>query len=140
MSLIAFRLDGQVYATALEGVREVVRLEGLRPLPGAEPPITGLIDLRGEALPVLDARRPDHRGERSDVLIVVREQDTVGVACDGVLGVLPDVSGVAPGGLPPYVISVLPVETLPIAGGPLLLVDLWGLVAALSVPRQDIRG
>ena len=54
--LVTFRLGDREYATPLADVREVVRLEGLVDLPGMPPPLAGVLDLRGAALPVLDLR------------------------------------------------------------------------------------
>ena len=52
--LVTFVLGEREYATPLSVIREVVRLEGLADLPGMTPPLAGVLDLRGTALPVLD--------------------------------------------------------------------------------------
>ncbi len=54
--LVTFRVGSREYATPLADVREVVRLQGLADLPGMRPPLAGVLDLRGTALPVLDLR------------------------------------------------------------------------------------
>jgi hypothetical protein len=42
------------YALELTAVREVVRAPAVVPLPGAPPAVLGLMNLRGEVVPVLD--------------------------------------------------------------------------------------
>ena len=58
--LVTFVLGEREYATPLSSIREVVRLEGLADLPGMTPPLAGVIDLRGSALP--GARPPARYG------------------------------------------------------------------------------
>ena len=92
--LVVFRLGDREYATALTSVREVVRLEGLVDLPGMTPPLAGVLDLRGTALPVLDLRPAAVPGARGDVLVLQEQVDTgtggavVGVAVDAVRAVV----------------------------------------------------
>lgn len=121
--LVTFRLGEREYATPLADVREVVRLEGLADLPGMEPPLAGVLDLRGTALPVLDLRRGAVAGDRGDVLVLERDAadgtdglvdgSTVGVAVDQVRAVVAPgdlaPAGAAPdqGVLPSYVVEVL---------------------------------
>ncbi|MGZ6792107.1 MAG: chemotaxis protein CheW [Mycobacteriales bacterium] len=127
--LVTFVLGEREYATPLSSVREVVRLEGLADLPGMEPPLAGVLDLRGTALPVLDLRRGDPSA-RGDVLVLENDDLTlVGVAVDRVRAVV-DEGALAPGGatgdeLPSYVLEVLRG-----AHGPVFLVDLQRMVDA----------
>jgi purine-binding chemotaxis protein CheW len=55
--VLLFTLEGQRYALPVEDVRELVRAARLTPLPRAPAVVEGLVDLRGELLPVLDVRR-----------------------------------------------------------------------------------
>ena len=142
--LVTFRLGDREYATPLADVREVVRLEGLADLPGMEPPLAGVLDLRGTALPVLDLRPGDRTGARGDVLVLERERadgsdglvdgSTLGVAVDQVRAVVAaedlPAAGAAPdqGVLPSYV-----VEVLRGSGGPVFLVDLVKMVDSARV-------
>ena len=131
--LVTFALGRREYATPLTSVREVVRLENLVDMPGMEPPLAGVLDLRGTALPVLDLRvgaGPDTRG---DVLVLERGQAdgeaAVGVAVDRVRAVvdrdeLPAAGAAADEGvLPTYVVEVLRGKQ-----GPVFLVDLEQMV------------
>jgi len=136
--LVTFRLGQREYATPLSDVREVVRLEGLTDLPGMVPPLAGVLDVRGSALPVLDLRR-GAAGDRGDVLVLERggadgrggllDGSTVGVAVDQVRAVLPE--GALPLAGAPTEQGVLPgyvVEVLRGASGVVFLVDLARMV------------
>ena len=121
--LVTFRLGQREYATPLADVREVVRLEGLADLPGMTPPLAGVLDLRGTALPVLDLRTAAGPEARGDVLVLERDHadgseglvdgSTVGIAVDQVRAVVQDAdlppAGASPdrGVLPSYVVDVL---------------------------------
>ena len=119
---VLFRLGERTFATTLTDVREIVRLTGLESLPGTQPPLAGVLILRGSPLPVLDVREQG-RADEGDVLVMDVERDTVGVAVDAVLAVLnadelPD--GEPPArSLPSYVVGVRRHQNAPV-----LLVDL----------------
>ncbi len=131
--LITFSLGQRDYATPLAAVREVVRLEGLADLPGMAPPLAGVLDLRGVALPVLDLRVGAAADDRGDVLVLDRagSESGVGVAVDRVRAVvdrseLPSSgAGAEEGVLPSYVVEVLRGKA-----GPVFLVDLEQMVDA----------
>ena len=143
--LVTFRLGEREYATPLSDVREVVRLEGLADLPGMAPPLAGVLDLRGTALPVLDLRTGVVPGARGDVLVLEREHadgseglvdgSTIGVAVDQVRAVV-QAGELAPAGaspdqgvLPSYVVEVLRGDA-----GVVFLVDLVKMVDSARVP------
>jgi chemotaxis signal transduction protein len=134
---VTFRLGEREFAAALDGVREVLRLEGLAALPGMVPPMAGVVELRGSPLPVMDLR-PD-ASVRGDVLVLADGDDAIGVAVDGVIAVrdvseLRSGSGSAvPGGLPSYVVEVLRDTGM---DKPVLLVDLRRM---LDLSRQAER-
>ena len=120
---VTFRLDGQAYATRIASVREVVRLAELAVLPGLVPPISGVLDLRGVSLPVVDIRATS--GGPGDVLVLSSDRTDYGFACDEVIAVVGDdtlaeeTSRTAGSGqLPAYVETVLRGPD-----GPVFLVD-----------------
>jgi purine-binding chemotaxis protein CheW len=128
---ITFRLGDRQLACRLDEVREVVRLEGLDVLPGMTPPISGLLELRGNPLPVVDLRVGD--GRRGDVLVMASGVDALGAIVDQVNAVHDEdelvSSGERPSGLPGYVIDILRHAGVSIGrGGPILLVDLQALL------------
>ncbi|MCW2500050.1 MAG: CheW protein [Frankiales bacterium] len=126
--LVTFVLGDREYAAPLLSIREVVRLEGLADLPGMTPPLAGVLDLRGTALPVLDLRTGATAERRGDVLVLESTPDhLVGVAVDRVIAVV-DAAELSAGGptgeeLPSYVAAVLRG-----ASGPVFLVDLAQMV------------
>ena len=110
---ITFRMNGRDLACELEDVREVVRAIGIEPLPGTRAPVSGMIELRNDPLPVVDLRSDAYPGEEGDVLVLNPiDGGSYGVAVDRVLAVVSDDELVAeeseaPAGLPAYVTQVL---------------------------------
>jgi purine-binding chemotaxis protein CheW len=124
---LTFRLDEQTFALGLDEVREIVRLDGLEPLPGTSPPMAGVIVVRGNPLPVLDVRTAG-ASDAGDVLVIGVDDDQVGVAVDEVLAVLsaddlPAAAEPPARSLPPYVVGVRHS-----GNGPVLLVDVHRLL------------
>jgi purine-binding chemotaxis protein CheW len=138
---ITFRLGDRNLACRLDEVREVVRLDGLDVLPGMTPPISGLLELRGNPLPVVDLRggsavgaRSSVSGARGDVLVMASGIDAMGAIVDQVIAVHDEdelvSSGERPSGLPDYVIDVLRHDGISTGrGGPVLLVSLQALLS-----------
>ncbi|QWT20597.1 chemotaxis protein CheW [Bacillus sp. NP157] len=54
---LGFTLKGQRYAVSLATVREVIRPGDITPVPGAPSDVLGIVNLRGQIVPVLDGRR-----------------------------------------------------------------------------------
>jgi purine-binding chemotaxis protein CheW len=131
---VTFRLGEREFAAALDGVREVLRLEGLAALPGMVAPMAGVVELRGTPLPVMDLRPAG--SQRGDVLVLADGAEAVGVAVDGVIAVR-DINDLRPGqdssvpaGLPAYVIEVLRDA---VSDKPVLLVDLRRMLDLVAV-------
>lgn len=55
--ILTFEVVGRRFAIPLRHVREIVRAVAVTPLPGAPPIVEGIIDIRGELVPVFDLRR-----------------------------------------------------------------------------------
>lgn len=115
---LIFDLAGHELAAPLAEVREVIRVERLDSLPGLEPPVTGLMQLRGSPLPVCDLRTTagaELVGHGAgDVVLLSRDDGSLlGVAVDSVVAVVAqdalvaDGDGTVPTGLPGYVVGVL---------------------------------
>jgi chemotaxis signal transduction protein len=143
-ALLTFRWGDACFAVPLEGVREVVRLSDLVPIPGALAPLVGLLDVRGEPLRVMDLRplmlpllpaqvRPEG-GEfgpedARDVLVVTDPSgQPVGIICDEVIGVDDTADTTPVVGLPAFVLGVLP--------GPVPILDVAGI---LTVTGTGLR-
>ena len=136
---LTFDIGGHELAAPLAEVREVVRIEALESLLGLEPPVTGIMHLRGTPLPVCDLRGLAQRGSAGDVVVLATAGGgLMGVAVDRVAAVVngdvltADVDAAVPAGLPPYVVGVLRHADRP--ESPVFLVAMSSLVAKLAVP------
>ena len=79
---LAFRLENETYAVAIEAVREIVKVPLLTEVPRGQRGLLGVMNLRGEVLPVYDVK---HRlGLISQVPVVTGPGD-VSRACRVVL-------------------------------------------------------
>ncbi len=133
IGFITFRLAQREFACRLDAVREVVRLTSLEVLPGMSAPISGLLELRGNPLPVIDLRHVDESA-RGDVLVLAEGVEAIGVAVDQVTGVhdeddLVGTDDEKPSGLPHYVVEVMRRRD---TNQPVLLVDLQRLVTVVA--------
>ena len=87
--LLIFQLVGNDYAIPLQGVREVLRMVAITPLPLAHEWLVGIINLRGEIIPILDLRKrlalTAHPYSLNTPIIVAQHKDsTFGLIADGV--------------------------------------------------------
>jgi len=93
VELVAFRIGSEEYVVDVRRVREVVPPLPIRRMPRIPDFLEGVVDLRGEVLPVVDVRRRFglHAGTptRKTKLMVVEMAGTpVGLVVDAVLEVL----------------------------------------------------
>jgi len=83
---LAFPLGSESYALPLEQVREIVPAPALTLLPTAPPSVIGLLNLRGDVLPVLNAALllgSPFPAEPRYVIVVSVAAGVVGLAADG---------------------------------------------------------
>lgn len=143
--VVIFALGKEEYAIPIDVVREITRLGEIRSIPQAPPYVQGLINLRAEAIPLIDLHvrfgisAVGHRELKdasseteSFALITEVNQKLVGFAVDRVLEVR-TLDDVAP---PP------PLITAPFIGG---LVNLPDRIIMLLVPDRilddtELRG
>jgi purine-binding chemotaxis protein CheW len=135
-SYLTFRMGARVLAAPLEQIREIVRAVGVEALVGVRAPVTGILELRGEPLPVVDLRTMHDEDELGDVIVVTgSEEGPLGLAVDKVVAVVTSDAlaadeGLLPIGLPAYVTEVL--RTVD-GDRPVFLVDLR-VLAGISAP------
>jgi purine-binding chemotaxis protein CheW len=76
-----FYLDSFLLGIETHHVREIIRLQGITPVPQAPPAVRGLMNLRGEIIPVLDLRRcldlPESRPGSIPLVMVLHYRETV---------------------------------------------------------------
>lgn len=98
---LAFQLEGETYAVPIAAVREILRVGDVTEVPRAAPNLLGLINVRGEMLPLYDVkvrlrlaeRPPQVRGaadvrRAARVLLLKEPEGDAGILVDGVLGVV----------------------------------------------------
>lgn len=91
-ALLVFMLDGQRYALALSCAERVVRVAEITPLPEAPDVVQGIINYKGQVLPVCSVRR---RFGFSDIEINLSHQFIIARASKRAVALLvDDVSGV----------------------------------------------
>ena len=82
-------LGGRPFAVDVADAREVVVLDATTPVPGAPPAVLGVMNLRGNVLPVVEARPllglPVHN-RRDRALVVADGDQRAAVVIEGVLG------------------------------------------------------
>lgn len=94
--VVAFGLGGEEYATLITNVREIIISQAYTRIPESPHYIKGVINLRGNIIPVIDGRKKfsleqepqglDSREKR--IMIMDTEEGTVGLIVDNVLGVV----------------------------------------------------
>ncbi len=93
VQLCTFRIGGEDYAIDIMRVREIIHPLPITPVPRAPPFVEGVIRLRGEVIPVLDARKrlglpATPRGRKMRFLVVNVAGRRIGLVVDEVCEVL----------------------------------------------------
>ncbi len=93
MQLVVFDLASEYYGVDIGDVREIIRMQTVTRVPGAPPYVEGIINLRGQVIPVVDLRKRleltlgEQSNESRIVWVTINGQD-VGVIVDAVTEVL----------------------------------------------------
>lgn len=129
-------LGGRRIALRAAEIQSVIELDSLTPVPGAPPHIAGLSALRSRVLTVIDARKAldlpdgDRPTDRRQAAVAEVEGHLYALLLDGVDDVVEALSGFAPlrvkldHGWERAALGMIETE-----GGPLLLLDIGGIVA-----------
>lgn len=93
LKFVLFVLDNESYAFPIESVSEIVMLSEITPVPGAPDYVLGLMDLRGEIIPVIDLERRFGLVRETSVagqhIIVIRSNKyNFGIRVDAVSGII----------------------------------------------------
>jgi len=88
---LSFMLGQDMFAMGILAVREILEYAGVTPVPQMPPAISGVINLRGTAVPVLDLarrleREPSPIGKRTCIIVV----EVAGEEGPFVIGILVD--------------------------------------------------
>ena len=95
--LVVFTLDGQRYALHLENVTRIVRAVEITPLPKAPDIVSGVVNMQGQVIPVINVRRrfclPQREVQLEDhIIIAATSKRPVALVVDAAEGVI-DYSG-----------------------------------------------
>jgi chemotaxis signal transduction protein len=143
--VLAFHSGSERYLVHLDAVRAVVRLRGLRRLPGSGGALVGVLDVQDTSVAIYDTRGAGRAGgpdddAGGDVLVLAAgwPDHAIGVACDSVEGLLElpaDTELTAtsrPPHLPLYVEALLRID-----GTTVPLVDVVGLAEATALAADS---
>lgn len=75
VQVVTFQLFGEVFALPILDVREIIRMTPITPVPQAPGFVEGVINLRGQILPIVDLRKrfglaPQERTEETCIAVV----------------------------------------------------------------------
>ena len=90
---VTFHLAGETYAVNVMQVQEVLRVAEITPVPGAPDYVLGIINLRGNVVTVIDARKrmglpPPMLDDSSRIAIIEVHHQVVGILVDSVAEVV----------------------------------------------------
>ncbi|MGI5092148.1 chemotaxis protein CheW [Treponema socranskii] len=97
--LVTFQLGDEIYGVDIMDVKEIVKIQDVRPIPNAPYYVEGIINLRGEIIPIIDLhkrfRLKSLRDEDIDTdieggfIILSIENNKIGIIIDRVARVVP---------------------------------------------------
>ncbi len=89
VQLVLFEIDSELYGFDIQAVHEVIRFDRLTPSPGSIKIIEGVIDLRGDIIPVINLKKCFRKKSRSlkigaKILITEVQKHIFGLIVDNV--------------------------------------------------------
>ena len=92
--IITFTIGKELFGTRISLIKEIVRFSEVTRIPRAPTYLSGLINLRGHILPVIDSRirlkmKVSDTSDASRILIIDLYNNQIGVIVDSVRGVIP---------------------------------------------------
>ncbi len=93
IQVVAFYLQEEEFAVDIQQLREVLKFTDITPLPRTSDFIEGVINLRGEVIPVIDLRKrfgmeQKEKDDRTRIIIVEIDSNLIGLIVDQVSEVL----------------------------------------------------
>jgi len=87
--LVVFKMENEEFACSINNVQEVVKMVRVTPLPRSLNFVEGVINMRGEVIPVIDLRKrfelPEaERNDENRIIIVEVQERMVGLIVDSV--------------------------------------------------------
>lgn len=90
MRYVVFSLADQQYALSIDCITEVALPEKVTPLPGSEPYVKGVMNLRGKVIPLIDLAEKlsfQTRSKKEKVIVAEISGKVVGFLVDDVLSI-----------------------------------------------------
>lgn len=90
VQVVTFELFGETFALPILDVREIIRMVAITPVPQAPGFVEGVINLRGQILPIVDLRRrfglaPQQRDDNTCIIVVeLGNSAVIGLIVDAV--------------------------------------------------------
>jgi len=134
LQFVSFNLDGGKFGVDILSVREILRMQPITRLPNVPDFIEGVINLRGEIIPVIDLRKrlgmpPKEADKKSRIVVIELDDKKVGLIVDMVSRVIRvDENSVEP---PPEAVKLDPRYITGIAkleDDFMVILDLQGLI------------
>ncbi len=93
VQVVACTVEGEEYAIEIKIVQEIIRVLEITRVPHASPFISGVINLRGMVIPVMDLRKrfglpPREPEETARIVVINWNREMVGVLVDSVSEVI----------------------------------------------------
>lgn len=84
LNVIVFQIGKQNFAFSLDNVKEIIKVPSITPVPLTKSHVAGLINLRGDVIPVLNLRekyRIESYIKSEDARIIIIEKNNVKLVC-----------------------------------------------------------
>jgi purine-binding chemotaxis protein CheW len=99
LHLVTFQLGREEYGVEIASVQEIIRATDITPVPGAPSHVSGVINLRGKIIPVVDLRRrfgleTTGTSESQRIIVVELGEKRIGMLVDSVSQVIKVPAGV----------------------------------------------
>jgi purine-binding chemotaxis protein CheW len=93
LHLVTFRLLGEEFGLPILDVREIIRMTDITPVPQAPSFVEGVINLRGQIIPIVDLRKrfgidPKELNEQTRIVVAELGATVIGLIVDAVSEVL----------------------------------------------------
>ena len=93
LQIITFKVGKEEFSVSIHKVQEIIRITDITSIPNSPPFVDGIINLRGNVIPVIDSRKrfglPEaERTDASRVIVVESGAKIVGLIVDSVTEVL----------------------------------------------------
>ena len=93
MQLVSFRVGEEEFGVDIMKVQEINRMNLVAPVPNAPQYVSGIMNLRGKVIPIIDLRQRFHRGKQEQdketrIIVVELRSRIIGFVVDAVNEVL----------------------------------------------------